>query len=258
MGNLFSHSSTGTKSKQKGPVITDTDRAVLSLKTQRRKLEDQATLIAKRIDHNVEVAKELIQQKRRDRALLALKKKKINEQQLEAIHKWLVNVEDMLASIEVTKQQQRVFEALKDGNEQLKRMQQEFSVEDVQQLLDDTAEAKAVQEEMQQLLGASLTDQDNDVVEEELEELERAQLAAEVAAMPVPPEVPPEQAAAAAEAAAKAAGESAAAAKTAEVQRLAAELPSVPKIPEPAVQEALREQQQDAGRGTQAEPLPAS
>ena len=49
-----------------------------------------------RIDQNVAVAKELLAAKKRDRALVALKKKKLNENQVKTIQAWLLNVEDMV------------------------------------------------------------------------------------------------------------------------------------------------------------------
>jgi charged multivesicular body protein 6 len=49
-----------------------------------------------RIDQNVSVAKELLAAKKRDRALVALKKKKLNENQVKTIQAWLLNVEDMV------------------------------------------------------------------------------------------------------------------------------------------------------------------
>lgn len=54
------------------------------------------TQLEKRIDHNVAVAKELIAQQKRDRALLALKKKKLAENQLTNLHNWLLQVEGVV------------------------------------------------------------------------------------------------------------------------------------------------------------------
>lgn len=149
------------------------------MKASRRKLEDQAKLVEVRIDHNQKVARELITQQKKDRALLALKKKKINEHQLKQIQAWLLNVEDMLSNVESTKQQNKVLAVLKQGNDVLKDIQKEFTVEDVQKLMDDTAEAKALQDELSEILGQSLTDADEDEVLAELDALEAAVLPAD-------------------------------------------------------------------------------
>jgi hypothetical protein len=52
--------------------------------------------LEKRIEHNVSVARELVAANKKERALLALKKKKMNEHQLQSITAYLLNVEDLV------------------------------------------------------------------------------------------------------------------------------------------------------------------
>ncbi|AED97810.1 Vacuolar protein sorting-associated protein 20 1 [Arabidopsis thaliana] len=136
MGNLF----------VKKPQITEVDRAILSLKTQRRKLGQYQQKLEKVIEAEKQAARDLIREKRKDRALLALRKKRTQEELLKQVDQWVINVEQQLTDIELTSKQKAVFESLKQGNSAIKAIQSELDLDDVQKLMDDTADAKAYQD----------------------------------------------------------------------------------------------------------------
>lgn len=177
-------------SKSKVGKITEADRAALSLKTQKKKLTDQRNRLEGNVAREVEVARQLIATGRKDRALLALKRKKLQEHQLTNIDSLLVNVEEVLLNIDAAKRNNRLFEALQSGNAALKQIQAGVSIEAVESLMEESAEAKAHEEAIRKLLDESgFAAADEQAVEQEFAALEAEALGEEVAAMPEVPKV---------------------------------------------------------------------
>lgn len=65
----------------------------------------------------------------------------------------------------------QVIDGLKVGNEALKRANEMFSIEEIEAMMDESAEAAAKQKEINDLLAGRLTEQDEDDVLRELDAL---------------------------------------------------------------------------------------
>ncbi|TPX72465.1 hypothetical protein CcCBS67573_g05857 [Chytriomyces confervae] len=166
------------------PKITQHDRAILDLKVQRDKIKKYQKKLAQVAESETRIAKSHLAKGDKRRALLALKKKKYQESLIEKADMQLLNLEQMTDTIEFALIERDILEGLKQGNTVLKEIHKEMNVEAVQQLMDDTADAIAYQNEIDEILGGKLSDADMEDIEEELEAL----VAAEFAAMPKIPE----------------------------------------------------------------------
>lgn len=62
---------------------------------------------------------------------------------------------------------------LQQGNQVLKEIHKEMSLEAVEKLIEETDEARAYQREVSNLLAGAMTNEEEDAVEDELEALER-------------------------------------------------------------------------------------
>ncbi len=89
-----------------------------------------------------------------------------------------------MTNVETSKDQVKVFAALKQGNEAQKLLQKAVALEDVEKLMEDTAEAREYQDQLQRALGESWTGEDEGAIEAELEALASEMLEEELPAVP--------------------------------------------------------------------------
>ncbi|OBZ85153.1 Charged multivesicular body protein 6 [Choanephora cucurbitarum] len=164
--------------------ITSQDKAILDLKVQRDKLKRYQKNINKVIEKEIEAAKLALQQDNKQKALLALKKKKYQVQLLEKTDQQLLNLEELTHSIEYALVEKQVLEGLQKGNDVLKEIHKETSLEAVEKLMDDTADAIAYQNEIDEMLHGLISAEDEEEIERELEALREEEIDAEL------PEVP--------------------------------------------------------------------
>ncbi|CAL8274132.1 unnamed protein product [Lota lota] len=164
MGNVFGRKSHPSR-------ITEQDRAILQLKQQRDKLKQYQKRITLQLEKERLLAKQLLTDGRKEKALVLLKKKRYQDQLLEKTENQISNLERMVQDIEFIQIELKVIEGLKVGNDCLKSMHEVMSIEDVERIMDETQEAIEYQRQIDEILAGSLTQEDEDAVLAELEAL---------------------------------------------------------------------------------------
>lgn len=153
--------------------ITAQDRAILDLKLQRDKLHQYQKRILPLIGRETEIAKQMLAAGNKPRALLALRRKKYQEQLLAKTDAQLEQLEQLVRSVEFAQIQKDIVFGLQQGTRVLKEIHAEMGgIEKVELLMGENAEAIAYQQEISDMLGSAITNQDEEEVEDELAALE--------------------------------------------------------------------------------------
>ncbi|KAJ8702461.1 Vacuolar protein sorting-associated protein 20 [Pleurotus ostreatus] len=157
---------------QSVPKVTPQDRAILDLKLQRDKLRQYQKKIQVILDREHEIAKAHLAAGQKDRAVIALRRRKYQQGLLVKTDGQLENLEQLVSTIEFSLVEVSVLHGLKQGNEVLKEIHKEMNVESVEKLLEETAEARAYQREIDEMLANTLTLDEEEAVQDELKELQ--------------------------------------------------------------------------------------
>ncbi|KAG2350246.1 Snf7-domain-containing protein [Suillus weaverae] len=155
-------------SSQSTPKVTAHDRAILDLKLQRDKLKQYQKKIQVVLDREHEIAKVHLATGQKDRAVIALRRRKYQQSLLLKTDSQLENLEQLVSTIEFSLVELSVLHGLKQGNEVLQEIHREMSVESVEKLMDETQEAREYQREIGDLLANRLTHEEEDAVQAEL------------------------------------------------------------------------------------------
>mmetsp|Transcript_6559 Transcript_6559/g.13930 ORF Transcript_6559/g.13930 Transcript_6559/m.13930 type:complete len:230 (-) Transcript_6559:2560-3249(-) len=157
------------------PAISATDRATLDLKNARDRLQkykaklegDDAKIVAR--------AKKAKADGNTKAALNLLKIRKLKTREVESVEAQLLNVMQMVQTIDSKQNEVQVLAAMKEGKDTLQRMHEETTVDDVLNLMDEIQEEHELEQEMNNIMvGAnisSLTVEDDAAIEAELEAL---------------------------------------------------------------------------------------
>lgn len=166
MGNA-----TSSRSKA-SPKVTPHDKAILQLKLQRDKLHQSKQKIQTVIERENEIVKTCIKSKNLEKAKLTLRKKKRQQSLLDNLEKQSNTLEELIDTIEFKLIEKDVLFGLEQGNKVLKEINSEMSIEKVDRIMEETAEAVEYQNELSERLGSLLTNSEEMEVDEELRALE--------------------------------------------------------------------------------------
>ncbi|EMD01316.1 hypothetical protein BAUCODRAFT_29762 [Baudoinia panamericana UAMH 10762] len=154
--------------------ISAQDKAILDMKVQRDKLHQYQKRITVITNRETEIARECLRQGNKSKALLALRRKKYQESLLAKTDQQLAQLEALTSDVEFALVQKDVVFGLQQGTSVLKEIHKEMGgLEKVELILGESQEARAYQEEINEMLGGKMSNHDEDEVEDELDALER-------------------------------------------------------------------------------------
>lgn len=144
------------------------------MKLQRDKLKQYRKKIAVIADRETEIAKTCLANGQKDKALLALRRKKYQQSLVEQTDTQLEQLEKLTANVEFSLVQKDVVFGLQRGTEVLKQINKEMGgLAAVEKIMEDSAEARRQADEISEALAGQLSNAEEDDVEDELEALER-------------------------------------------------------------------------------------
>jgi len=164
MGNVF-----GKSKKKQNSRITDNDRAVLELKKARDQLHIYQKKIHADLDRERKVAKQLVDGGMNERAKTVLRRKRYKESLLDKTYNQLENLETMVGEIEMAEIQVKVVDGLKCGKDALSKLQEMMNIDDIESLMEDTRDAVEMQQQIENALAGSLSQEDEQAALDELE-----------------------------------------------------------------------------------------
>ncbi|CAK7203364.1 Vacuolar protein sorting-associated protein 20 [Sporothrix eucalyptigena] len=170
-----------------GSRVTAQDKAILDLKIQRDKLHQYQRRVTVLTNRETEIAKEMLARGDKKRALLALRRKKYQESLLAKTDAQLEQLEKLTSNVEFALIQKDVVFGLQQGTKVLQEIHREMGgLAHIEKLMGDTADAIAYQEEVSEMLGNSMSNADEDEVEDELAALEAEMAPAQPAPVVLP------------------------------------------------------------------------
>ncbi|XP_012525198.1 charged multivesicular body protein 6-A [Monomorium pharaonis] len=187
-------------SKKKQPSrVTEQDKAILQVKQTRDKIKQYQKKIEQSLEKERLLAKELLKNGKKERALLLLRKKKYQEQVLSRADGQVENLERMVHDLEFAQIEVKVVDGLKVGNSALNQLHALLSIDEIEKVMDETREGIEKQREIDEVLSSTFAAEeeiDESEIEAELDALMEADInekAPEIPKNVLLPDVPTRQ-----------------------------------------------------------------
>ena len=164
MGNFLCPTSRTAK-------INQEEKALLDCKICRDKIKKYIKSLEKNSSLKKQKAKEALQNKNKDRARLYMRQSKMYQEQIKTAEGQLEMIETQITQIETAQSHRDVFNVLKQGNDILKKLQDEVNVEKMQEISDDLNELKEQNDEITQFFKDRGIEENDEELDDELNKL---------------------------------------------------------------------------------------
>lgn len=147
------------------------DKAVLSVKVNRDKIKKYQARLEQDNEKEVKLAIKLAKEGKRERAKLVIKAKKAREAMINKADGMLATLQKQLNDLEQAKLTKSLADSLAQTNHVLKVMNENLTVEMVEELMDENTEHAERIKEINDLLTSNMSQQDQLDAEEEYERM---------------------------------------------------------------------------------------
>lgn len=161
-------------------VITDRDRAMLDLKNARDRLQRYRTKLLIEDEKLIEKAKRAKAANQMTVALNLMRLHQYKQQQYENCNTQLLNILQMVDTIDSKQNDLAVIQAMKAGKQTLQQIHEEISIDSLLQLMDEIQEQHETEQEISDILQQNIPQLanliDESAVEAELEALQASMM----------------------------------------------------------------------------------
>lgn len=152
--------------------------AILKFHENLQMLEKKQHYLEKQIEEQQNIARSHASSNKR-LALIALRRKKAFEQEIEKLYGVMVTLEQQKATLESANLNAELYKSMREGSNALKQLHKSMKAEEVDKVMDQVRENQAIQEDITQLISTPLGDNvglDDDELLEEFEEIRQEEL----------------------------------------------------------------------------------